>query len=248
MSDAAKHYETLLARHYSWMVGAAFDAKVAEQQVLLEELGVKGSGHAIDLGCGPGYQAVALAKLGFSPVTAVDGSQILLDELQPHAKGLPVKTVRADIRDLKQFAAPESASAIVCMGDTLTHLSSLEDVSQLIADAHQTLKPGGILALTFRDLSIVREGLDRFLPIRADSDRIMTCVLEFESDHVVINDLIYVREGESWSLHKSSFCKIRLGVADVLADLRLLGFEIRVNKPLANGMQAIAAVKQRSAI
>jgi hypothetical protein len=76
----------------------------------------------------------------------------------------------------------------------------------------------------------------------------MTCVLEFESDHVVINDLIYVREGESWSLHKSSFRKIRLGVADVLADLRLLGFEIRVNKSLANGMQAIAAVKQRAAI
>ncbi|HUJ04200.1 MAG TPA: class I SAM-dependent methyltransferase [Rhizomicrobium sp.] len=246
MSDAAKHYETLLARHYSWMVGTAFDAKAAEQQALLEELGVHGSGIAIDLGCGPGYQTAALVKLGFSPVMAVDGSQILLDELQTHAKGATIKPVRADIRDLKQFAAPDSASAIVCMGDTLTHLPSLEDVSQLLADAHRALKPGGILALTFRDLSIEREGLDRFLPIRADADRIMTCVLEFESDHVVINDLIYVREGESWSLHKSSFRKIRLGVADVLADLRLLGFHVRVDKPLANGMQAIAAVKQQA--
>ena len=44
MSDVAKHYENLLARHYSWMVGAAFDAKVAEQQALLEELGAKGEG------------------------------------------------------------------------------------------------------------------------------------------------------------------------------------------------------------
>ena len=243
MSDVAKHYETLLARHYSWMVGTAFDAKVAEQQALLEELGIKGSRLAIDLGCGPGYQAVALARLGFSPVMAVDGSQTLLDELQSHTKSLPIKTVRADIRDLKQFAAPDSASAIVCMGDTLTHLSSLGDVSRLLADAHQALKPGGVLALTFRDLSIERQGLDRFLPIRADADRIMTCVLEFESDHVVINDLIYVREGETWTLNKSSFRKIRLGVADVLADLRLLGFNIRVNQPLANGMQAIAAVK-----
>jgi ubiquinone/menaquinone biosynthesis C-methylase UbiE len=246
MSDAAKHYENLLARHYSWMVGGAFDAKAAEQQALLEEIGVHGSGVAIDLGCGPGYQAVALAKLGFSPVMAVDGSQILLDELQTHAKGLPIKPARADIRDLKEIAAPDSVSAIVCMGDTLTHLESLEDASQLLADAHRVLKPGGILALTFRDLSVEREGLDRFLPIRADSDRIMTCVLEFESDHVVINDLIYVREGESWMLNKSSFRKIRLGVADVLADLRLLGFNVRVNKPLANGMQAIAAVKQQA--
>lgn len=243
MTDAAKHYQTLLARHYSWMVGTTFDAKVAEQQTLLEELGVRGAGLAVDLGCGPGYQTVALAKQGFSPVVAVDGSQILLDELQTHTSGMPVQPVRADIRDLKTFAGPNSVSAIVCMGDTLTHLESLEDVSRLLADAHGALRPDGVLALTFRDLSIERIGLDRFLPIRADADRIMTCVLEFETDHVVINDLIYVREGESWSLHKSSFRKIRLGVADVLADLRLLGFKVAANKTLANGLQAIAAVK-----
>jgi SAM-dependent methyltransferase len=244
MSDVAKHYENLLARHYSWMVGAAFDTKVAEQLALLQELGVRGEGLAVDLGCGPGYQAVALARLGYSPVRAVDGSEHLLNELAENAKDLPIERVHGDIRNLKKFTALESASAIVCMGDTLTHLESLNDVSQLLADAHAALKPGGVMALTFRDLSIEREGLDRFLPIRADSDRIMTCVLEFETDHVVINDLIYVREGASWSLHKSSFRKIRLGVEDVLADLRLLGFSVKVNKTLTNGMQAIAAVKQ----
>jgi 2-polyprenyl-3-methyl-5-hydroxy-6-metoxy-1,4-benzoquinol methylase len=244
MSDVAKHYETLLARHYSWMVGTEFAAKAAEQQALLEELGAKGrSGLAIDLGCGPGYQSVALAGLGLSPVRAVDGSEVLLKELSCHAKGLAIEPVRADIRDVKKFTKPGSASVIVCMGDTLTHLQSLDDVSQLLADAHEALTPGGLLVLTFRDLSVERSGLDRFLPIRADADRIMTCVLEFETDHVVINDLIYVREGESWSLHKNSYRKVRLGVEDVLADLRLLGFAIRVNKPLANGMQAIAALK-----
>ena len=60
----------------------------------------------------------------------------------------------------------------------------------------------------------------------------------------MINDLIYVRDGASWSLHKSSFRKIRLSVEDVLADLRLLGFSVKVNKILAGGMQAIGAVKQ----
>lgn len=189
MSDVAKHYETLLARHYCWMVGTEFDAKAAEQQGLLEELGVKGNGPAIDLGCGPGYQALALARLGFSPVCAVDSSETLPNELAGHAQGLAIERVHADIRALKKFSGPETASAIVCMGDTLTHLHSLAEISQLLADAHQTLKPGGSLALTFRDLSIERSGLDRFLPVRADADRIMICMLEFESNHVVINDL-----------------------------------------------------------
>ena len=110
MSDAAKHYENLLARHYSWMVGAAFDAKVAEQQALLEEMSVKGEGLALDLGCGPGYQAVALARLGYSPVRAVDGSEALLNELAQNAKDLPVERVHGDIRNLRKFAAPESAT------------------------------------------------------------------------------------------------------------------------------------------
>jgi SAM-dependent methyltransferase len=243
MTDVTEHYETLLARHYSWMVGTEFGAKSAEQQVLLEELGAKGGGPAIDLGSGPGYQAVALARLGFSPVIALDMSRILLGELSTHAKGLPIKPVHADIRDFQNFAATGSVSAIVCMGDTLTHLKSRQDVTRLLADAHRLLKPGGLLALTFRDLSLERKGLDRFLPIRADSDRIMTCVLEFEPGAVVINDLIYERAGESWSLHKSSYRKIRLGVDHVLRDLRELGFTLTVNKTLANGMQAIAAVK-----
>src|ERR1700761_8638318 len=101
MSDAAKHYENLLARHYSWMVGTAFDAKVAEQQALLQELGVRGEGVALDLGCGPGYQAVALARLGYSPVRAVDGSEVLLNELANNAQGLPIERVHGDIRNLK---------------------------------------------------------------------------------------------------------------------------------------------------
>jgi hypothetical protein len=66
MSDVTRHYDTLLAQHYSWMTGVPFDIKVAEQRTLLEVLGMAGrSGVALDLGCGPGYQSAALAQLGF---------------------------------------------------------------------------------------------------------------------------------------------------------------------------------------
>jgi hypothetical protein len=42
MSDVTRHYDTLLAQHYSWMMGVPFAAKVAEQQALLEGLGAGG--------------------------------------------------------------------------------------------------------------------------------------------------------------------------------------------------------------
>jgi SAM-dependent methyltransferase len=243
MSAVTQHYDTLLAQHYSWMVGAPFEAKVAEQQALLEQLGVPGrAGLAVDLGCGPGFQSVALARLGFSPILAVDSCQALLNELAGHTGDLPIEAVCADLRGLKQLVAPGTAAAVVCMGDTLTHLESRSDVSRLLADSHAVLAPGGTLVLTFRDLSVELKGLDRFLPVRSDGDRIMTCVLDYERDSVVVNDLVYVREGGSWSLHKSNYRKLRVGVEDLSRELRELGFAVRSSE-VAGRLQALTATK-----
>ena len=243
MSDeVARHYENLLAEHYTWMFGVKFDDKVAEQRSLLEALGVKAGrrGLAVDLGCGPGFQALALAGLGYARVVAVDTSQALLGELAAHKADLPVDTVHADLCDLSRLVAAETAEVIVCMGDTLTHLESRAHVSQLFADARTALAPGGLLVLTFRDLSVELAGLDRFLPVRADAERIMTCVLDYEPEKVVVSDLVHVREDDGWSLRKSSYRKLRLAADAIAGELHKLGFVVRRNEP-AGRMQAIVA-------
>ncbi len=52
-------------------------------------------------------------------------------------------------------------------------------------------------------------GLDRFIPLRADADRIMTCFLESNgSESVMVHDLIHVRQGETWTLRKSAYPKL----------------------------------------
>src|SRR5260370_28337343 len=64
-----------------------FEAKVAEQQALLERLGTRarqGGSVAVDLGCGSGFQSIALARLGFR-VLAIDFNRRLLDELNGRA-------------------------------------------------------------------------------------------------------------------------------------------------------------------
>lgn len=242
--DVERHYETLLAEHYTWMFGVSFEEKVAEQRLLLDRLGFAEGprGAAVDLGCGPGFQAIALADLGFAPVLAVDTSETLLDELRHHASGWSVEPVHADISRLMELVSPQTLTAVVCMGDTLPHLASTDDVRNLFRDAHAALRPGGRIALTFRDFSQPLSGLDRFIPIRADQDRIMMCVLDYEPEHVLVTDLIHVRKGDAWSLQKSFYRKLRLAPAMVCDWLSDAGFTVTRNEP-AGRMHAVVAQK-----
>ncbi|MER6381311.1 class I SAM-dependent methyltransferase [Streptomyces sp. NPDC001250] len=87
MTTAIGHYARLLAEHYTWMPGGDIAAVAEDQTRLLSELGVRPGAAgtlAVDLGCGPGPQSLALASLGFSPVLAVDTSEPLLAELAAH--------------------------------------------------------------------------------------------------------------------------------------------------------------------
>lgn len=244
MNDAIRHYDELLAEHYSWMVGMPFEQKTAEQKTLLIELGLADGrqGAAIDLGCGPGYQAAALADLGFSPVIAIDTSKTLLDELAAHKGTRPVQPVLADLRQLARHVPPGGVDAITCMGDVLTHLESHQDVFRLLADAFGALAPGGRLVLTFRDMSQALAGLDRFIPVQSDADRVMVCFLEYEPQTVVVHDLIHSRTGSGWDLRKSSYRKLRIAAEQVVRQLQALGFEIGASGPAAR-MWAISARK-----
>jgi SAM-dependent methyltransferase len=244
MGTVADHYDSLLAAHYTWMFGVPFADKVAEQQALLARLGVTpgDAGTAVDLGCGSGFQAVALAGLGFSRVLAVDTSRALLDELETRRDGRAIETVEADLCALPRLIDPDAADAVICMGDTLTHLASRAHVSRLFADIAVALARGGVCVLTWRDLSTQLTGTDRFIPVASDADRVMTCFLEYEPESVVVHDLIHIREAGSWTLHKSSYRKLRLSADWIVTELKRAGLQV-TRSEAAGRLWAVTATR-----
>jgi len=58
--------------------------------------------------------------------------------------------------------------------------------------------------LTYRDLTQSLDGLERFVPVRSDSDRIMLGALDYQdADTVTVNDLVYT-PGGSYIAHRGS--------------------------------------------
>ncbi len=102
-------------------------------------------GSALDAGCGTGFHSILLARLGVR-VTAVDISSRMLAELARHTAGLgmDIRTVQARFADLPA-RVNGSFDAVFCLGNTLAHLLTEEEMrSTLLSFAH-LLTPGGIL-------------------------------------------------------------------------------------------------------
>jgi 2-polyprenyl-3-methyl-5-hydroxy-6-metoxy-1,4-benzoquinol methylase len=234
-----EHYKTHLSRFYTWMFGD-FDTMVETQAAFFERHSIapSSSGVALDLGSGPGFQSIALSRLGFG-VLAVDTSEELLRELK--ARESRVQVYARDFRDLS-FVRESRPELIVCMGDTLTHLGSLGEVRSVIGQAFDLLVPKGRLILTFRDLSVPRLGVDRFIAVRSDAERILTCFLEDDGESVIVSDILHEKNGTEWDLSKSSYRKIKLSLAAASALASEAGFRV-ASEQLRSGMNVVIGRK-----
>ena len=240
MATVAEHYSTHLAPVYAWMAGgvdAAIARGEAEIAAVLPDLSVGSS--AVDLGAGFGMHAVPLGRRGCA-VLAVDSSSLLLDQLVRQAAGLPVTGVLDELLSFRRHM-DSGADAILCMGDTLTHLPDTASVLQLFALTAESLRPGGRFIATFRDYTSSLVGPARFIPVRGDADRIMTCFLEYAPDSIDVHDLIHERTGSNWQLRVSVYRKLRLAPAWVSAALAERGFSVRIEPGLAGMIRVVAA-------
>ena len=116
--------------------------------VLQRALGLDGSGHLLDVGCGPAVLAVQLASL-FEHVTAIDPDPDMVAEARTHADStgtanVEVLTGRAE--DLPNIELP--STRLVTFGQSF-HWTDRDAVAQTVYDL---LAPGGAIALIAHDI------------------------------------------------------------------------------------------------
>lgn len=236
-----EHYDKHLGNFYSWMTGD-LETKQKKFQTFLQENGLLPTTTkvAIDLGAGHGVQSIPLAKLGFK-VTAVDFNKQLLEELKVNAEGLTIEILNDDIQKVEQFKG-KGPELIICCGDTLTHLDSKNDIKKFLKDISNTLIKGGKILLSFRDYSNELNGDDRFIPVKSDETRILTCILEYGKETVKVTDLLHEKTESGWKQKVSSYNKVRVSTHGIVRLLELNGMKIRFNQSI-NRLTTIIAIK-----
>lgn len=226
---AKEHYDNHLADFYSWMIGDFEIGKDFFKDFCVKhEIRPNKTGLAIDLGAGNGIQSIALGEIGFK-LKAVDFNDKLLSELREKTKGLPIELIKDDIRNIKSFVN-SSVDLIVCCGDTISHLDTFVQLEKLLQDCFDLLIDNGYLILTFRDYSFALTDTQRFIPVKSDENRILTCVIEYLDDKVMVTDLLHEKSNGTWIQKISSYEKLRVRKDYVVEKAEKTGFSIIKNE------------------
>ena len=161
------------------------------------------------------------------------------------ARAVRLATVRGDIVDASSLVSGRF-EVILCMGDTITHLGSLDAVRAVIASVRTLLEPEGRLVLSYRDYAQPRVGSDRFVLVRGDDQRILTCVLEWEDAYVNVTDVVHERAASGWTMRSSSYRKLRFTTEWMLALLESSGLRVERSESTAGFVRIVArAAKTR---
>jgi SAM-dependent methyltransferase len=136
-----------------------WDARAdAEGAFFIEQLKARGKRKVLDVATGTGFHSVRLIESGFD-VTSADGSAQMLAKAFENGKrrGHILKTVQADWRWLNR-EVHEKFDAIICLGNSFTHLFDEVDRRRALAEFYAALRHDGILIMDQRNYDSI---LDR---------------------------------------------------------------------------------------
>ncbi|MCB9460005.1 MAG: methyltransferase domain-containing protein [Anaerolineaceae bacterium] len=143
-----------------------------ERQLEREGLGLramfrgKGVVRILDVGCGPGTQAIPLAELDYH-VVATDPSPGMLkmahELAREHGVEDRITIERADIDNLLEIVEGPF-DGLVCKGNVLPHMLSDTEIEHALLTFWELLRPGGSIVIGLRDFESYLEYRPTFLP------------------------------------------------------------------------------------
>ncbi len=112
-------------------------------QINLIEKYSKSEARILDIAAGTGNQAILLAGNGHE-VTAIDSEAEMVNTMVEKAlnENVSLKSVRLEMEKI-QLLATSSYDVIVCIGNSIVHLNSIDEIRNMIKDIYKLLENDG---------------------------------------------------------------------------------------------------------
>ncbi len=165
----------------------------------------------LDVGCGTGDLAVALAGLGFR-VTGIDSDPEMLAAAKKKGRQR-VTFLPTDMRELTRAFKPVVFDAVLCFGNTLVHLPGLTEIDAFFSGVRAVLKSKGKFLLQILNYDHILDHDVRKLPL-IENDRIrFERFYEYESSANVLafKTRLFVKETAQEIENTISLFPIRKG-------------------------------------
>lgn len=202
-------FSTDYDRFVNWPGRLALEMPFIEAQ--LTRLETTGPLRLLDAACGTGQHAIALAQRGYA-VCGADLSAGMIERARLNAAQADVKINfrQAGFGNLAPvFEADLNAGgfdALLCLGNSLPHLTDGPALAGALADFAKILRPGGLFILQNRNFDAVVAGLKRWMEPQsqheAGVDRVFLRFYDFLSDGLIQFNLITLQRSvpsENWT-------------------------------------------------
>jgi SAM-dependent methyltransferase len=180
---------------------------------------------AIDAGAGTGFHSLLLARLGVD-VTAVDLSGEMLSRVQRHAADmhLTVNTLQGGFARLPERIAGRY-DAVFCLGNTLAHLCSRDELDASLRAFRTVLRPDGLLMVQLLNYERILATRERIQNIRETDGTTFIRFYDYHADLVDFNILTIRRIGSGLA-HALETVRLRPYVrGDLFPALAHAGFD-----------------------
>lgn len=160
-----------VAEKYHWFFSSwenVMNRQMDELVPLLQQYNVNS---VLDCACGTGLQSIGLVKNGFH-VVGSDLSPEMLKRASENARQANVKLelVHSDFRELPKNIH-NTFDAVICMGNSIPHLLSDEDVRNALNSIYNCINSKGIAIFDIRNYDAMISQKPKFIPMRINEEK-----------------------------------------------------------------------------